>query len=502
MSAPRISNKEEYWKRKGKTSMLNKKGEKTYKNVMLWTHDDLDGIYSAGLLKNYLISKNFNIIGYGIVNYQEGWKFSNIDTSVINMCVDFASNHPNIDVYIDHHGESFGDENSDYAIKTATNSAFEGVNLQCGLPNDMLSLATVDMVDSARYEHYNVKFTDIIHFDFQTALKSENPKLTFAGMVNQYLKRADHNTLIEVIHNIKDVSIYAIYHSLKEFYSGNNLTKEGERKSFLEDGKYRLETMSKRTRGINQTKKVYKTQDEFVKANSFNNTINLKEKGYQLLGNLCFVPSNTWCNAIRIKSILEEDINKGLIENNIDYILLQYGNTLQMVSFGKETKHKPRYNIPQTELKEMFLKDDKVKLEDDLYVKYIEDFGEYMNYLLDNFKEKLNYQDPSTYVSKGEEDGGGLITKSGGHVGIGSISNLNGYVKEGAFKNMKYIDLCKNKIIKDISNIEWNNMKVSWTDTDNNYKAVKEPEKNFRVLMVDDIRRSGLEKTKKELCQK
>ena len=67
---------------------------------------------------------------------------------------------------------------------------------------------------------------------------------------------------------------------------------------------------------------------------------------------------------------------------------------------------------------------------------------------------------------------------------------------------MKYIDLCKNKIIKDISNIEWNNMKVSWTDTDNNYKAVKEPEKNFRVLMVDDIRRSGLEKTKKELCQK
>ena len=55
--------------------------------------------------------------------------------------------------------------------------------------------------------------------------------------------------------------------------------------------------------------------------------------------------------------------------------------------------------------------------------KVIDDLGVYMTSLLNNFKEYLNYYDPDTSIGQDE------ITVSGGHGGIGSISNVFGEVK-------------------------------------------------------------------------
>ena len=52
MSAPRIPNKESYWQRKGKKPLIINNKE-TYKNVMIFTHDDWDGIQSAITMKEY-----------------------------------------------------------------------------------------------------------------------------------------------------------------------------------------------------------------------------------------------------------------------------------------------------------------------------------------------------------------------------------------------------------------------------------------------------------------
>ncbi len=476
MSAPRLPKSEEYWKKKGIKPLMDSKGKLTYKNVMLYTHDDLDGIMSAQLIKKELINKGFNIIGYGIVNYQEGWKYTDLKEDVINVSVDFAGYHNSLDCYVDHHMGELPEDKKDYAIKTATGSAFEGISLQYGIPIDSITLHPIDMVDSAKYQHYGVDITTVINFDWETIKKSEKKKLTFTGMINQFLKRADHDTLIEVIHNCPEPSIYAIYLKLKEFYAGNNLWKDGKRKDFVKDGKWRINTMINRTKGNSETKKIYSTQDEFLKDCFSNNKVDLKGKGYQVLGNLAFIPSGCWANGIRARAIVEVDIRNGRIpKDTVDFILLQYGNTLQMVAYD---------NINQ-------MSDEKLPiLKDGSLLKNI---GLYMEKLLDNFKQHAGYTDPSTYVATIEDD----KTVAGGHGGIGSVSNICGKVKEGMYQDMKYIDLFKNKIIKDISSCTWGNLKINWSQ--DNDSSQKEIPMDWKVLLVENIRTSGKEKSKKEL---
>lgn len=481
MSAPRIPKKESYWKNKGKREING-----SYKNVMLYTHDDLDGIYSAIVMRNHLINQGYTILGYGIVNYQDGWKLTNLHKDLINIAVDFASDHEHVDIYIDHHGEAFGEDNKSYSIKTATCSAYEGILLQCGIPMCSNLLEPIDMVDSAKYAHYNVDIASTLHFDWDIIKGADNPKLTFVGALNQMIKRSDHATLIEVIHNTKDCSIYEIYTNLKNFYGGNNIfPRTGDRKSFQADGEWRLDQMQKRTRG-NSEKKVYTSQAEFIEDCFVDkeNRINLNGKGYQVFGNVAFIPSGTWANGIRARGILQEDIENGVIPACIDYILLQYGNTLQMVCYN-DIK-----DIPENE---------RPVLQDGSKVTNL---GFYMENLLKNFKEYLGYNDPKTVVG-GDDD----ITIAGGHGGIGSISNIcfkhveaEDVIEEllGKFDKVKFIDIFKNKIISDISNIEWSNLRLSWSSDENNYNK-SEPQMDCRVMMIDEIRTHHKEKTVKEL---
>ena len=94
-SAPRIPKSEEYWKKKGKTG----------KDVCLIFHDDMDGVVSAVIMKNYLLNQGFKIKQYGIINYQEGWEAFKINSQLITIALDFAEDIPGVDVYVDHHGK-------------------------------------------------------------------------------------------------------------------------------------------------------------------------------------------------------------------------------------------------------------------------------------------------------------------------------------------------------------------------------------------------------------
>jgi hypothetical protein len=452
-----------YWKNKGKYG----------KDVMLYFHDDLDGIFSAVVVKERLLELGYNIKGYGVVNYHESWELTSLDPKMINVVVDFA-NMPNsdrkdlIDIYIDHHGEFTEEEKEFYksnpVIKTKTASAYEGICRVIGEPLDRTLLYTIDMVDSAKYDDYNVEWIDILDFNwcrFQqlsrktgtitvTPFEESGPttigwgtiaKLTFAGAFNQYIKRGDHKTLIEVVANLKCVSIYSIYSMMKKIYPFNNVWlsgySKGQRKEFLKDGRWRITEMQKRTRGSGD--KIFIEQQDFIDATKG------KPIGYKIIGRLMYIPNGSWANSLRARAVLDQDYINEVIgtEWEVDYIALQYGSTIQVCSYGKlEDVKNPPVLKGTGELN---------------------DLGQYMGNLLENFKKYFGYYDSETSV--GQDD----LTMSGGHRGIGTISNIVGSIdvtdiaeRDGGVTDLmnrydghKYLDLIKNKIINDLSGVEW-----------------------------------------------
>lgn len=462
---PRLNNKGlNYWRNKGKNG----------RDVMVYFHDDLDGIFSAVTVKQRMIELGYNIVGYGVLNYQESWDMTSLDPKMINVVVDFA-NMPEasrkhlIDIYIDHHGEFDESQKDDFknqpVIKTKTDSAYEGICRVIGKPIDSLLLYAIDMVDSAKYDDYHVRWIDILNFDmelFKSISKKEGTltiepfkptqdtigwstvaKLTFVGAFNQFIKRGDHATLIETVANLSDVSVYSIFNVMKRIFPHNNIESRGKSKGamkdFVNDGKLRIDAMLKRTRGNGKYHNLHMSVEDFIE----NTQLNVS--GYQIFGNIVYVPSGTWANALRARAILDEDYLNGTIPSNhrIDFILLQYGTTLQICTYDKMENSE---NLP--------ILSDGTQLND---------LGKYTTNVLAHFKEYYGYRDKNTIA--GQND----LTISGGHTGIGSISNVMGrlnktaisdrgdYIDESIEKydDYSYISLMKNMIIRDLSGIEW-----------------------------------------------
>ena len=517
MSAPRIPKSEEYWAKHGKPG----------KKVMLYFHDDLDGIFSAIAIKKYLLSKDFNIIGYGVINYQEGWDVIELNNNYINIAVDFAEITDGVDVYIDHHGEfqEGTDLKGKHAVKTSTRSAYEGIMDQLGLPVDSMVMDVISMIDAAKYDDFDVNWTDLLKWDMDYFKSHKNPKLMLAGVFNQYLKRGDYRTFIEVVENATEPSIYQIMNLFKLLYPMNNLDwrtlkdiraydpdaneytiwsqlqngklddltldKNGAAKNifmdFMEDGSWRIDQMMKRTSGSAEYKGKITSQkqlvDEFTETISFKDSSRskfagmsadvIKLDGYVIIGDLAYVPSGTWANAIRARSIIEADINsgrlKGVKKEDLLWVLLQYGDTLQMCSFG-DIKDYTEDKLPLTK-----------------EGKPINDLKLYTRDLLKRFQEKLQFNNEDTLA--------------GGHTGIGTISNIGvqRYYYEGKDKgmnkinNVRYLDLFKNYIIANLSQVPWD-ISLSWENPFSADSPVDPIPKNARTMTLNQIRKVDLNK--------
>ena len=492
-SAVRLPNSEDYWLR------LGKKG----KYVALYTHDDLDGIFCANLMKKYLINHGFTIVKYGILNYTEGWKLTTVDPKLINVVLDFASMPGDerdgyIDFYLDHHGDFTDAEKEKYKNKPVqklhTGSAYEALCKVLGIPQDELTVHVIDMVDAAKYTEYNVSWQRLLKFNLSDMKKTEKIRLEFAAAFNQFIKRADTSTLIEVIDSCSDASIYAIYIAMKKLYPGNNpypsksdgtlkqfkneLTDKWEKptkpyKDFVQDRTKTLDIMNKRTSGIETIKKQYMSFRDFMEDFGIDNNTKIKLlDSYKIIGNLAFVPPGTWANALRARVIIERDFNNGRLKKEPTFILLQYGNTLQVCSYKKMETYS---NLPT------------------LFGGYkVNDLGEYMNRLLKNFQKPskiedgklkggLDYYDPKTTIGQDE------VTVSGGHKGIGSISNIEKVCELGPYKGIRYLDMFKNKIINDLSGIKFA-ISIAWEDPKEYPKSNVEDPMNKNVRNIEDIR--------------
>lgn len=455
-AAPRLPIKDEYWINKGKSG----------KNVALYTHDDMDGIFCAIEMKKWLLNKGFNIVKYGILNYTEGWKYTSLTPELINIVLDFA-NMPGderdslVDYYLDHHGLFSAEELEKYKSspvqKKATSSAYEAVCIALGVPQDELTVSVIDMIDAAKYQDYGISWQRLLDYNLSDIKKSEKVRLEFAAAFNQFLKRSDSETIISVIDNCKDASIYSIFNVMSKVYPEHNVyPKTGQKKGFLSDADWRLKTMKQRTTGIEKIKKVFTSQQDFV--NKFQIGGLIKVDGYQIIGDLAFIPTGTWANALRARTIIESDFQKGLITIEPKFILLQYGGTLQVCSYKK---------ISETQ--------DLPKLKGNIVV---DDLGHYMSSLLQNFQKHFDYYEADTSIGQDE------ITVSGGHGGIGSISNIFGECKVDPYKGSRFIDMFKNKIISDLSGVKFN-IGLKWSEPAE-YKSA-EPEMDNKVIMASDV---------------
>ena len=396
-SAVRMPVDIEYWKRKGKSG----------KDVALYTHDDLDGIYSAIEMKSWLISKGFNIVKYGILNYSDGWKYTTLDPTLINVVLDFA-NMPGderdelVDYYLDHHGDFTPEQKEKYknspVKKLHTSSAYEAVLIALGLPQDQLKTAAIDMIDAAKYDQYKVSWQRLLNFDLSDIVEvakeaiskkeagkiSLQGRLEFAAAFNQFLKRSDTKTIISVIENCKDVSIYSIYNVMSKVSPYHNIPKRGpkagEITDFRTDAQERLAKMQRMTRGTKKdSKKIYQSMAEFLNDFKSGYKIDLSGAGYQIIGKLAFVPTGTWANALRARSIIEKDFMDGIIAKEPDFVLLQYGGTLQVCSYKPISKIE---NLPVLKSKSTV----------------VNDLGVYMTGLLNDFQDYFGYVKPKKFL--------------------------------------------------------------------------------------------------------
>jgi len=485
-SAPRIPKSEEYWKKKGKSG----------KNICLIFHDDMDGIVSAIIMKNYLINQGFKIKQYGIINYQEGWQAFSINPELITIALDFANDIPGVDVYVDHHGK-FSEElkltQKRASVKTETGSAAEGIAQQIGVPFSKETKDWIDMIDSAKYSEYDVDIRSILDFDLSTIAKSENAKLNFAAAMNQLIKRSDDRTFIEVVNACNQPSIYNIYRLFKLFYPKNNPDTKGEEPEFVSSGRERLRQMELRTKGRGfeeqgfdkKGNKIRYTDQldfwrDFAKKLPYTDVdpdgyaietgkvkFQLKPGVYQIIGNLMYVPSGTWSNALRAKALFHQDLDNGIVPDDpkLNFVLLQYGNTLQIADLRTKIKSMKEEDLPK-----------------DKNGNPIDDLSKYCESLLKNFQVYLGYKDDRTV--------------SGGHYGIGTISNIFGKCKRSPYQGVKYLDMFKNKIINDISGVKWS-ITMPWNEEEERRRTVKPEDINKKLMDIDRLRSEEEAKTEK-----
>jgi len=489
-SAPRLPNDVNYWLKKGKSG----------KDVCLIIHDDMDGVVSGIIMKNYLLNHGFNIKKYGLINYQLGWADFRIDSSLITIALDFAEDIPGCDLYIDHHGkftEEVSKSQKKFSIKTPTGSAAEGIAQQLGVPFSNDTKDWIDMIDSAKYSDYDIDIRGILDFDLSIIKKSPKAKLKFAAAMNQLLKRSDHKTFIEVVNASDQPSIFNIYRLFKLFYPKNNPNWiSGIEPDFVGDARTRLAKMQQRTKGVGRMEQGFDENGKkirFEKWEDFWNAfakklpyVDVDENGeplpedesnmkwqlkpgvYQLIGNIMYVPSGTWSNALRAKAIFNQGIDEGIIPDDpkLNFVVLQYGNTIQIADLRTKIKSMPVEDLPK-----------------DKAGNPIDDLGKYCEGLVKNFEEHLDYQDERTV--------------SGGHYGIGTVSNIFGKCHKKPFENVKFLDLFKNKIINDISGIKWG-LLMPWNEDDDKVHVIKPEEVNKKLVDASDVRSEEFAQTEKK----
>ena len=94
----------------------------------------------------------------------------------------------------------------------------------------------------------------------------------------------------------------------------------------------------------------------------------------------------------------------------------------------------------------------------------------------------MGYYNADTSIGQDE------ITVSGGHGGIGSVSNIFGECKKEPYVGQRFVDMFKNKIISDLSGVPFN-LNIKWSEP-KEFKG-KDPEMDNKVIGTEDVTKVG-----------
>jgi hypothetical protein len=145
---------------------------KEFKDVVIVTHMDLDGVVSAVGMKYYFENNGFKVIDVQIIQYgDKEWslKKSNPDKKILYCLCDFAHGKPMFTIHLDHHDRQAGAGETKSTSFRQARSNIETIS-QIVSPKDLFpnqDILLISTVDSANYAVQNISVDQVINYLFR-----------------------------------------------------------------------------------------------------------------------------------------------------------------------------------------------------------------------------------------------------------------------------------------------------------------------------------------------
>jgi len=210
--------------------------KKMFNDVVIVSHQDLDGIVSAVGMKHYFENQGFNVIDAQIIQYgDKEWslKKSDPDKKILYCLCDFAHSKPMFTIHLDHHDRQAGVESGTTTNFRQARSNVETIS-QIVSPRDLFpssDILLISTVDSANFAMNDISVDQVINYLFKLDKDSSLAKNKMAlGLVANKLLLAFKNkpgfleelimkstpSLMNILQNIKRIMVEKGYAKIPE----------------------------------------------------------------------------------------------------------------------------------------------------------------------------------------------------------------------------------------------------------------------------------------------
>ena len=207
-----------------------------FNDVVIVSHQDLDGIVSAVGMKHYFENQGFNVIDAQIIQYgDKEWslKKSDPDKKILYCLCDFAHSKPMFTIHLDHHDRQAGVESGTTTNFRQARSNVETIS-QIVSPKDLFpssDILLISTVDSANFAMNDISVDQVINYLFKIDKDSSLAKNKMAlGLVANKLLLAFKNkpgfleelimkstpSLMNILQNIKRIMVEKGYAKVPE----------------------------------------------------------------------------------------------------------------------------------------------------------------------------------------------------------------------------------------------------------------------------------------------
>jgi hypothetical protein len=210
--------------------------KKMFNDVVIVSHQDLDGVVSAVGMKHYFENQGFNVIDAQIIQYNDKeWslKKSDPDKKILYCLCDFAHSKPMFTIHLDHHDRQAGVESGTTTNFRQARSNVETIS-QIVSPRDLFpssDILLISTVDSANFAMNDISVDQVINYLFKLDKDSSLAKNKMAlGLVANKLLLAFKNkpgfleelimkstpSLMNILQNIKRIMVEKGYTKIPE----------------------------------------------------------------------------------------------------------------------------------------------------------------------------------------------------------------------------------------------------------------------------------------------